>query len=275
MTHSLSANTLSIATWNINSVRKRVTQLERLADLAQPDVICLQETKCEDALFPRQEIADLGYIHQAYAGQRAYNGVAILSKFPLSCIDLHRHCGREDARHISAVIGAGDAAVKVHSLYVPAGGDIPDVDLNPKFGHKLKFVDAIADFFAGHHGLGDAAVVAGDFNIAPLPSDVWDHRKLARMVTHTPIEIAALERMKRALYFVDALREVLPADNPVFTWWSYRAADWQAANKGRRLDHIWVTPVLKDRIKAVEVLTDVRHWTPASDHVPVVLQLKS
>jgi len=266
---------LTIATWNINSIRKRIAQLGRLAETCAPDVICLQETKCEDALFPRREIEDLGYVHQAAAGQRAYNGVAILSKLPLTNIDLHRHCGRADARHISAVVGEGDAAVKIHSLYVPAGGHVPDRALNPKFDHKLNFVDAIADFFAGHHGLSDAAVVAGDFNIAPLPSDVWDHTKLARMVTHTPIEIAALERMKRALYFIDALREVHPAENPVFTWWSYRAADWQTSNKGRRLDHIWITPVLKDRIAGVEVLMDVRHWTPASDHVPVVLKLKS
>ncbi|MGE4063929.1 MAG: exodeoxyribonuclease III [Rhodospirillaceae bacterium] len=264
----------TIATWNINSIRKRIAQLERLIDLAAPDVICLQETKCEDKLFPRQEIADLGYVHQAYAGQRAYNGVAILSKHPLSEVDLHRHCGREDARHVSAVVGEGPGAMKVHSVYVPAGGPIADRDLNPKFDHKLKFVDAIADFFAGHHGLSDAAVVAGDFNIAPLPSDVWDHAKMSRIVTHTPIEIAALERMKRALYFIDALRELHPAENPVFTWWSYRAADWQATNKGRRLDHIWVTPALKDRIAKVDVLMDVRHWTPASDHVPVVLALK-
>ena len=265
---------LTIATWNINSIRKRMAQLERLAELCAADVICLQETKCEDALFPRQQIADLGYVHQAYAGQRAYNGVAILSKLPLSQIDLHRHCGREDARHVSAVVGEGDAAIKVHSIYVPAGGHIADRDLNPKFDHKLKFVDAIADFFAGHHGLSDAAVVAGDFNIAPLPTDVWDHGRMSRMVTHTPIEIAALERMKRALYFIDALREVHPAENPVFTWWSYRIADWQGANKGRRLDHMWVTPALKDRIANVDVLLDVRHWTPASDHVPVVMTLK-
>lgn len=264
---------LTIATWNINSIRKRIAQLDRLVDLAAPDVICLQETKCEDALFPKKEIADIGYVHQAYAGQRAYNGVAVLSKIPLSNAEVHRHCGRDDARHMSVTVGNGDAAVTVHNLYVPAGGQIPDRELNPKFDHKLKFVDAVADFFAGQHGLSDAAVVAGDFNIAPLPSDVWDHTRMSRLVTHTPIEIAALERMKRALYFIDALREVHPTDNPVFTWWSYRAADWQAANKGRRLDHIWVTPALKGRIANVDVLTDVRHWTPASDHVPVVLTL--
>ena len=96
---------------------------------------------------------------------------------------------------------------------------------------------------------------------------------MSRVVTHTPIEVAALERMKRALYFIDALREVTPPESPVFTWWSYRTADWQSANRGRRLDHIWVTPALKEHIAGVEVLMDVRNWRPASDHVPVVLKL--
>lgn len=96
---------------------------------------------------------------------------------------------------------------------------------------------------------------------------------MSRIVTHTPIEIAALERIKRSLYFVDAVREIVPETDPVFTWWSYRAADWQAVNKGRRLDHIWVTPVLRHRIVGVDVMVDVRHWTPPSDHVPVVIKL--
>lgn len=264
----------TIVTWNINSIRRRLHQLERLTDLCAPDVICLQETKCTEDDFPREEMDQLGYRFQAIAGQPAYNGVAILSKYPLIDIVRHDHLDKRDARHISANVGTGDECVRIHSLYIPAGGQIPDVALNPKFRHKLEYVDAVADFFAGTHGLSDAVIVAGDFNIAPLPSDVWDHAKLSRVITHTPIEIAALERMKRALYFIDALRELIPPDNPVFTWWSYRAADWQAANKGRRLDHIWVTAALKDRISEIEVLSDVRHWTPASDHVPVVLTLK-
>ncbi len=250
-------------------------QVERLIDDTAADVICLQETKCSNVLFPARELADLGYPHQAYASQSGYNGVAILSKLPLAPIQRHHHCDRQDARHISARISLGADTLTVHSLYVPAGGQVADVDLNPKFAHKLRFVEAVGDHMTVFHGLRDLAIVAGDFNIAPLPSDVWDHRRLSRMVTHTPLEIAALERMKRSLYFVDALREVVSADDPVFTWWSYRASDWQAANKGRRLDHIWVTPALKERIAAVDILTDVRHWQPPSDHVPVVLKLRT
>jgi exodeoxyribonuclease-3 len=264
---------LTIASWNINSLRRRLEQLARLAETTDADIICLQETKVSDAHFPREDIAALGYTHQAIAGHGGRNGVAILSRVPLQNICRHPHCDQDDARHISAVVEYAGEAITVHSLYVPAGGQIADIDLNPKFAHKLKFVDAISDHFAAGHGLRDAVIVAGDFNIAPLPTDVWDHAKLARIVTHTPIEIAALERMKRALYFIDAVREIVPADDPVFTWWSYRAADWQAVNKGRRLDHIWITPALKAHIAGVEVMVDVRHWTPPSDHVPVVLKL--
>ncbi len=275
----LSRLMLTIASWNVNSVRKRMHQVERLIDDTGADIICLQETKCSEAAFPAAALEALGYPHQAYAGQggnkSGYNGVAILSKIPLSHIQRHHHCEREDARHISARVDLGGDALTVHSLYVPAGGQIADADLNPKFAHKLRFVDAVGDHMATSHGLRDLAVVAGDFNIAPMPSDVWDHRRMSRIVTHTPIEVAALERMKRSLYFVDALREVVAADDPVFTWWSYRASDWQAANKGRRLDHIWVTPALKSRIATVEILTDVRHWQPPSDHVPVVLKLRT
>jgi len=266
---------LSIASWNINSVRRRIAQFERLVDTASPDVICLQETKANVEHFPAQAIADLGYPHQAVAGFGGYNGVAVLSKFPLFNIKIHSHCDRNDARHISAhVKHEGFEALDIHSLYIPAGGEIPDIEKDVKFAHKMRFLDAVADFFAGSYGYRDPMVVAGDFNVAPLPADVWDHVKLSRIVTHSPIEIAALERMKRALQFIDTLREVVPENDPVFTWWSYRAADWQQANRGRRLDHIWVTPPLKDCIAHVEVLTDVRNWSPPSDHAPMLLKLK-
>ncbi len=265
------ASVLTIASWNINSVRKRVAQLERLAEASNADVICLQETKASDEAFPCEAARAMGYEHQALSGYGGRNGVAILSRLPLTDIDRHHHCDRADARHISATV----AGLSVHSLYVPAGGQEPDPEINPKFAHKLKFIETVADHFAGRHGYRDPLIVAGDFNVAPLPADVWDHVKLSRIVTHTPIEIAALERMKRSLQFIDTLREVVPENDPVFTWWSYRAGDWQAANKGRRLDHIWVTQPLKQRIANVEVLTDIRHWTPPSDHVPVILKLGS
>ncbi len=269
---------LSILSWNVNSIRKRLDGFARLVETTDADVICLQETKVTNVLFPAGEIAAMGYPHQAVVGQAGYNGVAILSRWPLHDIERHHHCDRDDARHVSATLLPGDGVptetpVSIHSIYIPAGGDIPDAEKNPKFAHKLRFIDAIADHFASRHGFRDPMVIAGDLNVAPLPADVWDHVKLSKIVTHTPIEIAALDRFKRSLAFIDVVREIVPADDPVFTWWSYRAADWQVLNKGRRLDHIWVTTPLKDRIAEVEVLTDVRRWQPPSDHVPVLLRL--
>jgi exodeoxyribonuclease-3 len=269
---------LSVVSWNINSIRRRLEGLARLIETTGADVICLQETKTADETFPTAEVAAMGYPHQAIAGERRGNGVAILSRWPLENVVRHHHCGRTEARHIAAMIvpGAGAPVAQphaIHSLYIPAGGPDPNPATNPKFAHKLAFMDAVADHFAGHYGYRDPIVLAGDLNVAPLPSDVWDHARLVRVVTHTPIEIAALERLKRALSFVDVVREVVPEQDPVFTWWSYRAGDWQALNKGRRLDHIWVTAPLRHQIREVDVLIDVRHWQPPSDHVPVLLRL--
>ena len=135
---------ITIASWNINSVRKRLALLERLAEHTSADVICLQETKANVEFFPAAEIAAMGYAHQAVSGFGGYNGVAILPKLPLTDIDRYPHCGRDDARHISATVDG----ISVHSLYVPAGGELACVERNPKFAHKLKFVDAVADHFA-------------------------------------------------------------------------------------------------------------------------------
>jgi len=267
--------TFTIATWNVNSLRRRLDLLERLATDRRPDVLCLQETKVTDAAFPAARISEIGYPFQAIAGMPGYNGVAILSKIPLEDVQRHSRLGDMGARHISATIATREENIEVHSLYVPAGGDIPDPEKNAKFRYKLLFLDELSDWFAGCYGFRDPIVLAGDFNIAPLPSDVWNHNRLRRAVTHTEIEILALERLKRSLNWIDCLREALGEDDPVFTWWSYRSGNWQAANKGRRLDHIWVTPALNGSIGTVEVLTDVRNWEPPSDHAPMLMEIKT
>lgn len=261
--------TLRFCSWNINSVRLRLPLLHRLAQGAAPDVICLQETKCPDALFPALDCAAVGYPHQAVAGMKGYNGVAILSRHPLSDIQVHDWGGRQDCRHISARV----AGITVHSLYIPAGGDVPDAAQNPKFAYKLGYVLAAAAGLSGVHTADDPAILMGDFNIAPLPSDVWDHRKMLRTITHTPIEVDHLHRLQASCDWVDAAREFVPHQTRLSTWWSYRAADWRAADKGRRLDHAWVTPVLRPRLAAYAVLTEGRDWDPPSDHAPLLLDV--
>ncbi|MEQ9111878.1 MAG: exodeoxyribonuclease III [Rhodospirillaceae bacterium] len=262
---------LRLISWNVNSVRRRLDQVIRVIDRWEPDVICLQELKAKEDVVPVDALAAAGYTHQAIAAQPGYNGVAILSRLPLTDTETFTWAERDDARHVFARIAA--SGIGVHCVYVPAGGDIPDRVVNPKFDYKLRYLDALSDHFAGNYGFRDPMIMAGDLNVAPLPADVWDHAKLRNIITHTDIEIAALERVKRSLHWIDTQREVTTEDDPVFTWWSYRAADWEATNKGRRLDHIWVTPGLKDRIDDVEVLTAVRHWIPPSDHAPVMLTL--
>lgn len=251
--------------------------LARLIKEQQPDVICLQETKVQDHLFPAQEIADMGYPHQAIHGMKSYNGVAILSRHPLLNPVHMDWCEREDCRHIFANVDTQSALgeIEVHCLYVPAGGDIADPLTNPKFAHKLDFIDAQTHWWAarGREDSGLPKFLLGDFNIAPLTSDVWSHAKLKNTITHTEIEIQRLQNMQKAGRWVDIMRWFLGDDEEAFTWWSYRASDWRAVNKGRRLDHIWASQTAASYVKSIDILRDTRNWAPASDHVPVTVRL--
>jgi len=257
-------------------VRKRLDGLAALVAAERPDVICLQETKVQDHLFPASEIADLGYSHQAVHGMKGYNGVAILSRHPLIAPEPRDWCGRDDCRHIFAGVDSNGPLqeIEVHCLYVPAGGDIADPLKNPKFAHKLDFIDAHTHWWTARGAAGPPRFLMGDLNIAPLQSDVWSHARLKNTVTHTEIEIQRLLNMQKAGRWVDVMRWFLADDEEAFTWWSYRAADWREANKGRRLDHIWASRQAAEQVDAVHIMRDARDWAPASDHVPVTVRLK-
>lgn len=259
---------MKIATWNVNSVRLRVEQMIDIVAKLQPDVLCLQETKVPCDKFPAAEMAALGFAYRATSGMKSYNGVAILSKRPLEAIQTPVWCGREDCRHLVATVDG----VEIHNLYIPAGGDEPDPEVNPKFAHKLQFLQEITDWY-GAQDAGQRKVLLGDLNIAPLETDVWSHKQLLKVVSHTPVEVAALGKLQASLSWVDAVRAVIPPEEKLFTWWSYRAKDWALANRGRRLDHIWVTPPLQDAVRGATVLKETRDYTPPSDHVPVMVEL--
>lgn len=264
---------LKIATWNINSVRLRIGLVCRLLKEHNPDVLCLQETKCPQGQFPSAPLKDLGYTHIAESGQSGYHGVAIVSRLPLAQIAVRSFCQKRDCRHIAAVIGEREPII-IHNLYVPAGGDEPDRVINEKFGHKLDFVAELEHWFGNgsvpekHHG-----IVVGDLNIAPLENDVWSHKQLLKIVSHTPVETAGLIQAQKAGNWVDLIRQHIPAEEKVYTWWSYRAHDWELSNRGRRLDHIWATPDLAKRSKGIEILREARGWQQPSDHVPVMATL--
>jgi len=257
---------MKIVTWNINSVRLRLDNLARVVRALDPDVICLQETKAEDGVFPTVGVAALGYTHQAIAGMKSYNGVAILSRLPFKDFGTLHWCGKEDCRHAFAVL-PGD--IEIHSVYVPAGGDIPDPKLNDKFAHKLAFLDGLTEWAAGRQSKTAKRILVGDLNIAPLETDVWDHKKLLKVVSHTPVEVERFAKMQAAGPWIDAMRLIVPPEERLYTWWSYRARDWAEADRGRRLDHIWVSPALTKSVTDMEILKPARGWDLASDHVPV------
>jgi exodeoxyribonuclease III len=261
---------LRLATWNINSVRLRIDNVCRLIAECAPDVLCLQETKTPDQLFPDEAFDALGYRHRLVHGMKGYNGVAILSRVPIETPQTRNWCAREDCRHAFTVMPGG---IELHNIYVPAGGDVADPDTNPKFAHKLQFLDEVAAWFAAERSDGRAMVAVGDLNIAPLEADVWSHKQLLSVVSHTPIEVEKLARLQQAGGFVDAVRHFVPPPQRLYTWWSYRARDWAASDRGRRLDHVWVTPALVGELTDAVVLREARGWDKASDHVPVIVTL--
>ncbi len=224
---------LRITTWNINSVRLRMPLVARFLKAQAPDVICLQETKCRDAEFPEKDFRALGYGYLAVHGQKGYHGVAIASKLPLRVVDKRDFCGDGHARHLAVEIEAAGAPLSLHNFYVPAGGDEPDREINPKFGHKLDFLDEMTQWIKDEGVANGRVVLTGDLNIAPLEHDVWSHKALLKVVSHTPVEVEKLKRVFQAGDWIDAMRRFVPDDEKLYTWWSYRAADWAASNRGR------------------------------------------
>ena len=259
---------MKIVTWNINSIRLRIVLLEQLVRAHNPDVILLQETKVSDDLFPYNALREIGYHHLYYQGQKSYNGVAILSKLAIDTsfsIKLYN----DDKRHVAVKIGD----LEIHNFYIPAGGDIPDINENPKFKHKLEYVQLIREWFKANRDQESKIILAGDLNIAPLEHDVWSSKQLSKVVSHTDIERAALINLQNSLGLIDSARYFTPAHENFYTWWSYRSIDWQKSNRGRRLDHIWVSKNLQNRLIAIEAVVDARNWQRPSDHVPYIVQI--
>lgn len=261
---------LSIVTWNINSVRLRLRNLKRLASQLAPDIICLQETKTPDEFFPREAIVKLGYKHMLVHGMKGYNGVAILSRLPFENPRTQNWCEREDCRHSLVKLHGG---IELHNLYVPAGGDLPDPEINPKFAHKLQFIDELSNYFAGEKARRKTIILVGDLNVAPLETDVWSHKQLLKVVSHTPVEVEKFTRLQARGGFIDAVRHFVPPEQRLYTWWSYRNQNWAKSDRGRRLDHVWVSPALRPALQAVRIHKAARDWKLASDHVPVMLRI--
>jgi exodeoxyribonuclease III len=264
---------LRIATWNVNSVRLRVEHVARFMAEQAPDVVCLQEIKCREGEFPREAFEAMGLPHLAIAGQKGWHGVAIASRLPLEpgpALDL---CREGHARCVSVVV----AGVEIQNFYIPAGGDLPDRALNPKFDHKLDFYERLTRIAAARDPKAPL-VITGDLNVAPGEHDVWNHKFMSKVVSHTPVEVEAMTALMAAGRFIDLTRAAVPEPEKLFSWWSYRAADFRASNRGLRLDHIWVSPGLKDAAfrmgaPSSRVHDEVRAWERPSDHAPITADL--
>lgn len=260
---------LRLCTWNINSVRLRADQVARFVGDQAPDVLCLQEIKCQEAEFPRKAFEEMGLPHLRIAAQKGWHGVAIASRLPIENAPRLEVCREGHARCVSAKV----AGVEIQNFYIPAGGDIPDRTENPKFDHKLDFFEKLTAEMAARDPKAPLAVV-GDLNVAPGEFDVWSHKQMSRVVSHTPIEVEAFGRLKASLDFTDLVRAAVPEPQKLFSWWSYRAQDFRASNRGLRLDHILISPGLREAAfrlgaAAARVHDDVREWERPSDHAPV------
>lgn len=254
---------LRVATWNVNSVRPRLGQLLDWLKEMQPDIALLQEIKCVDEVFPAMEIEAMGY-NIATHGQKTYNGVAILSKYPLD--DIRRGLPGDEsdveARYIEAVASLKGSAVRVASVYVP-NGQTADSE---KFQYKLRFLERLHAHATELLGYGEALVIGGDYNIAPSDLDVHHPQMWAGSVLTHDLVRRQWRRLLN-LGLTDAFRQVEPVAAG-FSWWDYRAGGFQK-DDGLRIDHLLLSPQAADKLTACEVHKNMRALEKASDHAPV------
>jgi exodeoxyribonuclease III len=260
----MSSNTLTIASWNINSVRFRLPIVEKFLKEYAPDVLCLQETKATNDVFPEGPLRQLGYNHIVLNGQPMHHGVAIVARVPIHDATRHDWQANGEARHVGVRLPNG---WRLDNVYVPAGGETPDTETNPKFKQKLDFLGRMIEWSTD---VDEPTILTGDFNIAPLEADVWNHKQLIDVVSHTPVEVDILKRLQISNDWVDLGRRFIPDPERLYTWWSYRAKDWTAGDRGRRLDHMWACPKVAGSATAHVVHEPCRSWEKPSDHVPIV-----
>lgn len=259
-------NNITISTWNVNSVRSRLIHLtEYLKSEKSPEVILLQEIKCEENVFPKDEIEDLGY-NIAISGQKSYNGVAILSKFPIEDISISMKENSDlqtEARYIESVISAPKGIIRVCNVYVP-NGQSPESE---KFTYKLNFLEDLKQHIKTLLSYKEKLIVGGDYNIAPDNLiDSWDPKLNNGNICCHPLERKKFYEIIN-LGLTDIYRSKYP-NKQEFTWWDYRKNSWEQ-NKGLRIDHLLLSPEASDCVKDVEIISEIRNKEKTSDHAPI------
>lgn len=255
---------MKIATWNVNSINVRLPQLAAWLRSADPDVLCVQETKCVDESFPYQELFDLGY-YSAFYGQKSYNGVAILSK--VEPRDVVKGLPDDDEESQKRLIAATVGGVRIVDVYVPNGQSLG----SDKFQFKLDWIQRLRRFLDQSFKQSDEVLLCGDFNVAYEAADVWDPSAWEGHIHFTKPERAAIHFVKQ-WGFVDAFRQ-LNGDVKAFSWWDYRAGAFQK-NHGLRIDHIWISKPLSAALVDCRIDISTRKLDKPSDHAPVVAEFK-
>ena len=257
---------MRLATWNVNSLKARMPKVEQWLHDAQPDILCMQETKVADAAFPTMAFRALGY-ESAHHGNGRWNGVAILSRVgledPRPGFVGEEPAGIEECRLLTADCGG----VRVTSVYVPNGREVG----SEFYAAKLEWLERLRRDLAESSSPDQAMAVCGDFNVAPEDRDVWDMRKVHGATHVSPEERAALGRIEELGLF-DAFREVYPDTGKLFSWWDYRAGDFHQG-RGMRIDLVLVSEPLRKRIAYALIDREARKGMgsdkPPSDHAPV------
>ncbi len=258
---------MRIATWNVNSIRQRMDNVQAWLNERKPDIVCLQEIKCTDDAFPREVFEGLGY-NVAVHGQKAFNGVALLSKLPFDEVKsgLDGADGDVQARFLEALVSTKAGVLRVVSLYLP-NGNPPDTE---KYTYKLNWMDRLIAFSRERLRLEEPMLLAGDFNVIPTPADA----KRPQAWVNDALFLQPTREKFRALVnlgFTDAIRAGSDAAD-LFTFWDYQAGAW-AKDEGIRIDHLLLSPQAADRLMDSGIDRHVRSWDKPSDHVPVYVDL--
>jgi exodeoxyribonuclease-3 len=258
---------VKIVCWNVNSIGARIENFIKFVNEEAPDIILLQELKCIEERFPREIIDEFSF-NVALNCQKARNGVAILSKYPIEDIitDLPENPDIEQARYIEAVVTVEGKVLRVASVYVPNGQEVG----HEKFWYKLKFFDSLRGRLEELINFEEVIVIGGDYNVAPERNDVFSPTTSEGKLCFN-IEERKKFRELVNVGFYDAYRALNP-DKQEFTWWDYRAGAWQY-NKGLRLDHLLMSPKAVDKLREVMIHSKVRGWDRPSDHAPVICEL--
>ncbi|WP_029355296.1 exodeoxyribonuclease III [Bosea sp. 117] len=258
---------MRIATWNVNSIRLRLDNTLAWLKERQPDIVCLQEIKCQDDQFPRAAFEAAGY-NVAVHGQKGFNGVAVLSKLPFDEVTTGLPGDGEDvqSRFIEVVVSTGRGVVRVCGIYLP-NGNPPDTE---KYPYKLGWMARLRALVQQRLALEEPLVIAGDYNVIPEPEDARDPALWVNDALFLPKTRAAFRSLLN-LGLTDAVRAVSDAPG-LYTFWDYQAGAWQK-NNGIRIDHLLLSPQAADHLKAIGIDKHARSWEKPSDHVPVWAEL--